>query len=108
MELADRVVVTGGAGGIGRALAEAFAAAGAKGVVVADTNGEWANRVAEGIGGIGVTCDVGDPAQIQALVATAEDAYGPVDVFCSNAGYSDAAPGDLSGSVDDYQRRDRP
>jgi NAD(P)-dependent dehydrogenase (short-subunit alcohol dehydrogenase family) len=105
MELRDTVVVvTGGASGIGRALAEAFAASGARGVVVADTNGEWAERVARRIGGLGVTCDVGDPQQIQALVDGAVSAFGPIDVFCSNAGYSDPAPGDLDGSPDDYRR----
>ncbi|MCU1364439.1 MAG: dehydrogenase [Ilumatobacteraceae bacterium] len=105
MELRDAVViVTGGASGIGRALAEAFAARGARGVVVADLDGEWAERVAARIGGLGVRCDVGDPAQIRALVDVAVATYGPVDVFCSNAGYSDPAPGGLDGSPDDYRR----
>jgi NAD(P)-dependent dehydrogenase (short-subunit alcohol dehydrogenase family) len=98
------VVVTGGASGIGRALAERFAAEGAKGVVVADLDEEWAIKVADGIGGIGVQCDVGDPAQVEALVARAESAVGPVDVFCSNAGYSDPAPGDLSQPPDAWRR----
>ena len=44
------VVVTGGASGIGRALAERFAAEGARGVTVADINGEWAQKTAERIG----------------------------------------------------------
>ncbi|HUF98467.1 MAG TPA: SDR family oxidoreductase [Ilumatobacter sp.] len=105
MELADTVVVvTGGASGIGRYLAEGFAERGARGVVVADTNIEWAERVAAGIGGLAVACDVGDPAQITALVARTEDVFGSIDVFCSNAGYSDPAPGDLSGSPDDFRR----
>jgi NAD(P)-dependent dehydrogenase (short-subunit alcohol dehydrogenase family) len=43
-----------------------------------------------------VRCDVGDPTEVEDLVATAESAFGPVDVFCSNAGYSDPAPGDLN------------
>ena len=89
------VVVTGGASGIGRALAERFAVEGARGVVVADINAEWAQKVADRIGGLGAGCDVGDPDSIAALVSTAEDAFGPVDVFCSNAGFSDPAPGDL-------------
>jgi NAD(P)-dependent dehydrogenase (short-subunit alcohol dehydrogenase family) len=57
------VVVTGGASGIGRALAERFAAEGARGVTVADINTEWAQNVAERIGvrgyghrGIRVSC----------------------------------------------------
>lgn len=105
MELKGKVViVTGGASGIGRALAEGFAAAGAVGVLVADTNLEWADRVASGIGGVAVRCDVGDPSEIDHLVSVAEQTFGPVDIFCSNAGYSDPAPGDLRGSVDDYRR----
>ena len=107
MRLADRVVVvTGGASGIGRCLAEGFAARGARGVVVADTNLEWAERVAGGIGSaaIAVACDVGDPEQITAVVARSEAEFGPVDVFCSNAGYSDPAPGDLTSSPADFRR----
>jgi NAD(P)-dependent dehydrogenase (short-subunit alcohol dehydrogenase family) len=98
------VVVTGGAQGIGRALVERFTAAGARGVVVADLNGEWAHKVAERVGGIGVVCDVGDPGSIAALVRTAEDAYGSVDVFCSNAGYTDSVPGELDQSIEAWHR----
>ncbi len=98
------VVVTGGASGIGRALAERFAAEGARGVVVADLNGQWAQKVAERIGGVGVSCDVGDPDAVADLVRTAESAFGPVGVFCSNAGYSDPAPGDLGQAVEAWRR----
>jgi len=87
MELRDKVaVVTGGASGIGRALALRFAAEGARGVVVADLDGAGADQVAEGIGGIGVACDVANPAHADALIAAAERAFGPVDLFCANAG----------------------
>ena len=98
------VIVTGGASGIGRALAERFAAEGARGVVVADIDAEWAHKVAVRIGGVGVGCDVGDPDAIESLVRTAEDAFGPVDIFCSNAGFTDPAPGDISQPVDDWRR----
>jgi len=54
------VVVTGGANGIGRALAERFAADGARGVTVADINAEWARKVADRIGGVGAGCDVAE------------------------------------------------
>jgi NAD(P)-dependent dehydrogenase (short-subunit alcohol dehydrogenase family) len=80
------VVVTGGAAGIGAAAARAFVAARARGVVVADRDGDGATAVAEGIGGIGVGADVGNEAGVAALIARAEAEYGPVDVFCSNAG----------------------
>ena len=100
------VVVTGGASGIGRALAERFAAEGARGVTVADINGEWAQKTAERIGeqGIGVGCDVSDPDAINRLVSAAEKSFGPIDVFCSNAGFTDPAPGDLSQPVSAWRR----
>jgi NAD(P)-dependent dehydrogenase (short-subunit alcohol dehydrogenase family) len=96
--------VTGGASGIGRAQAERFAAEGAKRVVIADQNAEWAQKIAERIGGVGVACDVGDARQVEALVARTEAEVGPIDIFCSNAGYSDRSPGDLTSSVEAFER----
>src|SRR4051812_32734606 len=89
MEMADRVVVvTGGAGGIGRALALGMAREGARGVVVADLDRAGAERVAGEIGerARGVGCDVSDSGEVRALIDSAEDAFGAVDVFCANAG----------------------
>lgn len=86
MNFTDKVaVVTGGASGIGAACARNFAARGAR-VVVTDLNGDGAKAVAEEIGGLGVPCNVGDEADVNALVAAAEAAYGPIDIFFSNAG----------------------
>jgi NAD(P)-dependent dehydrogenase (short-subunit alcohol dehydrogenase family) len=79
-------VVTGGASGIGAALCRRFAAEGARGVVVADLDGAGAARVAEEVGGLAVACDVGDEAQVQALVAHAVEHFGAIDLFCANAG----------------------
>ncbi|MEO5845387.1 MAG: SDR family NAD(P)-dependent oxidoreductase, partial [Caldimonas sp.] len=61
-------VVTGGASGIGAAIAKRFAAAGARGVVVADLQHERAETVARAIGAraLAVRCDVGVEADIQA------------------------------------------
>ncbi len=100
------VVVTGGASGIGRALAERFAAEGARGVTVADIDTAWAQKIAERIGerALGVGCDVSDPDAISALVGAAEKSFGPIDVFCSNAGFTDPAPGDLSQPVSAWRR----
>jgi NAD(P)-dependent dehydrogenase (short-subunit alcohol dehydrogenase family) len=87
MNLSDRlVVVTGGASGIGRALARRFADEGARGVVVADLDGAGAQAVAQEIGGLGVGCDVSDQSEVADLVARAREAFGPIDLFCANAG----------------------
>jgi NAD(P)-dependent dehydrogenase (short-subunit alcohol dehydrogenase family) len=92
MELAGRcAVVTGGGHGIGRALAERLAHEGAK-VVVADLHAARAQKVAGAIDGLAVPCDVGDPDAVRGLVQQAVDAFGPVHVFCSNAGINDIGP----------------
>jgi NAD(P)-dependent dehydrogenase (short-subunit alcohol dehydrogenase family) len=87
MELAGKVtVVTGGASGIGRAVARRFAAEGARGVVVADLDGDGAAAVASEFGGTAVRTDVSNEDDVVALAALAEDTYGPIDLFFSNAG----------------------
>ncbi|MCP3937294.1 MAG: SDR family oxidoreductase [Actinomycetia bacterium] len=104
MELVDRVtVVTGGGSGIGRESAKAFAAEGARAVVVADLNEENAKRVASDIGPVarGVRLDVSDRDAVFALCRDVEDEHGPIDVFFSNAGYGQ--PGGLDLSAEDWQ-----
>jgi NAD(P)-dependent dehydrogenase (short-subunit alcohol dehydrogenase family) len=80
------VVVTGGAQGIGAALCERFAAEGAKAVVVADLNAAGAEAVAARIGGVAMRCDVSQEADIIRLIDDTETRFGPIDLFCSNAG----------------------
>lgn len=86
MDLTDRVaVVTGGASGIGAACCRAFAAAGAK-VVVVDVNEAQAASVATEIGGVAMPTDIANEAAVNAMVARCEREVGPIDVFFSNAG----------------------
>ncbi len=85
-------VVTGAASGIGRALAEEFAASGSA-VVVADLDAAEAEVVAAGLRTSGaealaVAVDVADAAAVDALAATTLEQFGRVDVLCNNAGVS--------------------
>ena len=87
MELKGKVaVVTGAASGIGRAAALRFAAEGATGVVVADLNADGLKAVAADTKGLAVRCDVSREDDIQQLVRAAEERYGRIDVYFSNAG----------------------
>jgi len=89
VDISERtIVVTGGASGIGRALAQRMIAAGARGVVVADLDEAGTQAVAAGLGprALGVGCDVSDDTQVNRLIDRAEEAFGPVDLFCANAG----------------------
>jgi NAD(P)-dependent dehydrogenase (short-subunit alcohol dehydrogenase family) len=87
----DRVaVVTGGASGIGRGMANAFARRGMR-IVLADNDEERLAKAAEELRGdgfeaIGVPTDVRDPAAVDALAAAALDTFGRIDVACNNAG----------------------
>jgi NAD(P)-dependent dehydrogenase (short-subunit alcohol dehydrogenase family) len=86
-------VVTGGGGGIGGALAQTLAREGAR-VVVADLDAARAQAVADSIGtgsAIAAGCDVADEASLEQVLGRAEEAFGPVDIFCANAGIGDGA-----------------
>ena len=87
------MVVTGGANGIGRALCRRFAAEGARAVVVADLDVEGAATVAQEIGGLAVTTNVSNEADIVRLVAQTIETYGAIDLFCANAGIFGVAGG---------------
>lgn len=89
--LKDQVaIVTGGGGGIGRAIALAFAAAGAD-IVVADIIPERCEEVAQrvtelGRTGLPVPTDVADTEQVRAMVAQADQRFGRLDILVNNAG----------------------
>ena len=78
-------VITGGGGGIGRAIARRFAVDGAR-VVVNDLDPAAAEAVAAEIGGFAVPGDIGTEQGIDQLITSATRVLGQVDIFCSNAG----------------------
>ena len=87
MEIAGKVcIVTGGARGIGRALAVRLHQAGASFVAIADLNQEAADEAASAVNGRGFAVDVHSEDQIRAMVEVVEAEQGRVDLFCSNAG----------------------
>lgn len=87
MEMHNRVaVITGGSGGIGRAMASAFLAEGAKAVVLADLNEDAVKAAAADIGCEGYACNVTNEAEIAALTDKVLAQHGQIDLFCSNAG----------------------
>ena len=87
MQVRDKiVVVTGGANGIGRALCEAFHRAGAAKVVVADLDLPARRAVAASIDGAAFKCDVGQEKDILHVIEETERQFGPIALFCSNAG----------------------
>ncbi len=93
MKVKDKVViVTGGASGIGKALVERFHREGAAGIVVADMNGAGAEAVAKSVGGVGLQADVTKEADVAKIVRMAEEKFGRIDLFCSNAGISRGDP----------------
>jgi NAD(P)-dependent dehydrogenase (short-subunit alcohol dehydrogenase family) len=94
-------VVTGGASGIGRALARRFAEAGARGVAVADLDGPGAEAVAAELGprALAVRADVARQDDVDELIAATRDAFGPIDIFCANAGVGAGTDLDTSDEV---------
>lgn len=87
MQVAGKVVVvTGGGNGIGRAMCEAFHRAGAAKVVVADIDPNAARAVAGAIDGAAFKCDVGKEKDILHVIEETERQFGPIALFCSNAG----------------------
>lgn len=86
MEFSGKVaLVTGAANGIGAGVARRLAAAGAS-VVVADVDDVQGKAVADEVGGVFVHCDVSDPRQSEAAVATAVERFGGLDIAVLNAG----------------------
>lgn len=93
------VVITGGASGIGAAMARKFCEFGAE-VCICDLDREVVDQVARKLGCLEFTGDVTREEDLQALVEFAENGFGPIDIFVSNAGIMDDQPGH-SGSASD-------
>ena len=103
MQLKDRVIIISGAGsGIGAALARRFAEEGPGGLILADLNGESADLVAGEIGAIPFQADVSLYDDNVRLIDFAEERFGPVDLFCANAGIGFA--GDEQTPADEWNR----
>lgn len=93
MNLRDRVVVvTGGGSGIGAAMVRRFARESPAAIVVADIDLDHAIAVASEIDGTAVLTDVSDPEANRLLIEGTEEKFGPIDLFCANAGIG--FPGD--------------
>lgn len=101
MELADQVVVvTGGGSGIGEAMCRRFATEGAR-VAVVDLDTTAAQRVGEESGGLWFGADVASEADTRRVVAEVEDRWGPIDLYCANAGIG--MEGGVEASDEDWQ-----
>ena len=82
------IVITGSTKGIGRGLAQAFAARGHSIVISGRNQGEVESVAASLSGAAGQVCDVADPAQVQALWDFAVAKFGRVDIWINNAGFA--------------------
>lgn len=105
MELSGTVaLVTGGASGIGRALATRFLAEGAAGVTIVDLDQATVDVVAAELGErcLGIAADVSDEAAVRGAVDATEERFGPLELFCANAGIGTGAGID---APDDTWRR---
>lgn len=86
MKLDDKVAIITGAGrGIGKAIAVAYAAEGAKVVCAARTKTEI-EEVASELGGLAVECDVADETSVKHLIDATLEAFGQIDILVNNAG----------------------
>lgn len=104
MDLKRRgVIVTGGASGIGAALARRFSAEGAF-VAIIDRDEESARRVADEVAGLALPGDVSDPDIMPMFTAIAEDRFGRLDLVVLNAGIGGGQSGTQDLDIEAYRR----
>ena len=96
-------MITGGARGIGRAIAEAYGREGAT-VAVADLDATEAGAVGEALGGLGIVMDVTDHESIALGVAQADEFLGGIDILVNNAGVFNMGPIE-EVTAQDYHRQ---
>ena len=97
-----RVVVTGAASGIGKALCEAFHEADVQSIVAMDMNLDGAQETADSVDGIAVQANVGNEKDIIDVIQKADEYVGGTDIFCSNAGIG-GVPGFFEVEASDWQ-----
>jgi len=97
-----RVVVTGAASGIGKALCEAFQKTEVQSIVCVDVNLDGAKETADSVGGIAVQANVGQEPDIISVIEQANSLSGGIDIFCSNAGIG-GVPGFFELETSDWQ-----
>jgi NAD(P)-dependent dehydrogenase (short-subunit alcohol dehydrogenase family) len=103
VDLTDKVIViTGGGSGIGAAMARRFADESPRAMVLADIDLEAAAQVAEEVSGVAVLTDVADPGSNEDLIESTTSRFGPIDLFCANAGIGQV--GDEQSDVSVWDR----
>ena len=103
MEIKDkRIVVTGGASGIGKALAKAFLAEDAGYVLIADLNEENLEESKNELNCDAYKIDVSKEDEIVSLITYMNEKAGGIDIFCSNAGIA-GVPGFFEVTTEDWQ-----
>ena len=98
-----RVVVTGGARGIGAAIARGFAAQGAS-IAIIDRLAEECGAVADELSGVAVICDLADPAATTEATQTSIDRLGGIDILVNNAGFQMSLDGIESLTTEQLER----
>lgn len=102
MEIKNKIaVITGGASGIGKAMAARFMQEGAAHVIIADVNPAL-DEVAAELGVSAIKTDVSKESEVQHLIKTAESDHGQIDLLCNNAGIG--VGGGPETANEDWQR----